>query len=179
MASGRRRPTIIGMYATLRTTEVTGTAGTYRLDHIGTGRSLHLALWERAEDAGPAADLYEVDDDLAGTAAGEPPAAATVLCFDGPLSPARVEAARFGGRHRIRPVLAGVPGLVRTLFLWHPGERKAAVVTLATSVAVLEEIATAVNSTELLPGEDPALLTGPDRVDIHRVVRSLVKETQS
>ncbi|MFI5607944.1 hypothetical protein [Amycolatopsis sp. NPDC051903] len=25
-------------------------------------------------------------------------------------------------------------------------------------------------ATELLPGEDPALLTGPDRIDLHRVV---------
>jgi len=46
-------------------------------------------------------------------------------------------------------------------------------------MAVLEDVGTAVNSTALLPGEDPALLTGPDRVDIHRVVRSLVEETQS
>jgi hypothetical protein len=178
MAAGRRRPTIVGMYATLRTTEDTGTAGTYRLDQLGTGRSLLLALWTRREDAGPAADLYEIDDDLAGTAAAEPPAAASILHFDGPLSPARVEAARFGGRNRIRPVLATAPGVVRSLVLWHPGERKAAVVTLATSMAALEDVGAAVNSTELLPGEDPALLTGPDRVDIHRV-RSLAEETLS
>jgi hypothetical protein len=163
------------MYATLHTGNDTGngrpgTAGGYRLDQIGTGSSVLLALWGRREDAGPAADLYEVEDDWAGTAAGQRPAAASVLYFDGPLSQARVEAARFGGRQRIRPALAAVPGLARTLTLWHAGERKVAVVTLATSMECLEAVGTAANSTELLSGEDPALLTGPDRVDILRVV---------
>jgi hypothetical protein len=30
----------------------------------------------------------------------------------------------------------------------------------------------AIMSTDLLPGEDPALLPGPDRVDLHRVLHA-------
>ena len=32
--------------------------------------------------------------------------------------------------------------------------------------------AAAIMGTELLPGEDPALLPGPDRVDLHRVLHA-------
>jgi hypothetical protein len=44
------------------------------------------------------------------------------------------------------------------------------VVNLCTSFDALAATEKAVSSTTLLPGEDPALLTGPDRVDMHRVV---------
>ena len=43
------------------------------------------------------------------------------------------------------------------------------IVTLATSVETLDAAQRAVMATELTPGEDPALLPGPDRVEIHRV----------
>jgi hypothetical protein len=43
------------------------------------------------------------------------------------------------------------------------------VITLATSVPALDVIGRTVMSTELLPGEDPALLPGPDRIEIHHV----------
>jgi hypothetical protein len=43
------------------------------------------------------------------------------------------------------------------------------VITLATSVETLDAIARAVMATELMPGEDPALLPGPDRIEIHHV----------
>ena len=43
------------------------------------------------------------------------------------------------------------------------------VITLATSVDTLDAAQQAVMATELTPGEDPALLPGPDRVEIHRV----------
>jgi len=36
-------------------------------------------------------------------------------------------------------------------------------------VETLDAIARAVMSTELMPGEDPALLPGPDRIEIHHV----------
>jgi hypothetical protein len=146
-----------------------------------------VTLWHTREDAelasersqaarGPrpfsllADDIYEVDDDVAGLAAGERAEAAFVGYFDGPLSPARIAAARRGGRDRIRPALQQVPALIRTLVLWHPTERKMAVVHLATSADGLQGVAAAINSTALLPGEDPSLLTGPDRVETHRVL---------
>jgi len=52
-----------------------------------------------------------------------------------------------------------------------PGLRAsvAFVITLATSVEALDATARTVMSTELMPGEDPALLSGPDRIEIHHV----------
>lgn len=166
-----------------------GFAGLYLLEQLGTGWPAMVTLWRTREDAVLAAerseaargprpvtlhsdDVYEVEEDWPGLAAGERPEAATVVYFDGPLSPARVVAARRGGRERILPAIRDLPGRVRTLVLWDPDEAKSAVVTLATSMSELEAIGQAVQATDLLPGEDPALLTGPDRVEICRVVAS-------
>lgn len=114
-------------------------------------------------------EIFEVDADEAGAAAGQEPAVAFLGEFDGPLSPARVEAARFAGTERIAPVLRNVAGLVRVLVLWHPTERRMAVLHLATSVQALEAVGEAIMSTKLLPGEDPDLLPGPDRISMLRV----------
>jgi len=111
-------------------------------------------------------EIYEVDVDEPGQAAGGQPAAAFLGEFDGPLSPARVEAARVAGTERIGPVLRTIPGLVRMMVLWHPTERRMAVLHLATSVEALHAVGDAVMSTKLLPGEDPELLPGPDRLSV-------------
>jgi hypothetical protein len=81
-----------------------------------------------------------------------------------------VAAARFAGTERIAPALREVPGLVRSLVMWHPTDRAMRVVHLTTSADALNDVAAAVTSTTLLAGEDPTLLTGPDRVTIQRVV---------
>jgi hypothetical protein len=156
------------------------------------GAGTLLTLWHTREDAelasersraagGPrpfpllSDDVYEVDDDLTGPASAQPAVAASVGYFDGPLSPARLAAARRGGRDRLRPALQRVPALIRTVVLWHPADSKMAVVQLATSAEGLQQVAAAVTATELLPGEDPSLLTGPDRVQAHRVLSYLVR----
>ena len=120
-----------------------------------------------------------MDADEAGTAAGEEPTVAFLGEFDGPLSPARLEAARFAGNERIGPVLRTLPGLVRLLVLWHPTERRMAVLHLATSTAVLEAVGEAVMTSTLLPGEDPELLPGPDRITMPRVAAYRATATQA
>jgi len=161
-----------------------GFAGGYLLEQLGVGRATLLTLWENDVTAGkPSAgnpgDSYHVHDDWSGRAATERPTAASVLYFDGPLSPARIAAGRRANRERLQPALRDQPGLVRVLSLWHPEERKVIVVALATSLATLEAASNTVNSTELLDGEDPALLTGPDRVDVHRVVDHATAHTHT
>jgi hypothetical protein len=162
-----------------------GFAGMALLADDGGGGGL-VSLWSTREDAelatersaairGPRPfaltrdEIYEVDADEPGSAAGDEPAAALLGEFDGPLSPARVDAARFAGTRRLAPVLRTVPGLVRMLVLWHPTERRMAVLHLATSAAALDAVSEAVMSTKLLSGEDPALLPGPDRITALRV----------
>ncbi|HLL67694.1 MAG TPA: hypothetical protein VK453_18555 [Micromonosporaceae bacterium] len=72
--------------------------------------------------------------------------------------------------HRSADELATEPGLVRSLVLWRERDTASCAVTLAVDLSALDAAGAAVNATELLPGEDPALLTGPDRVDIHHTV---------
>ena len=154
-----------------------------RDDQAGT----MLTLWHTREDAelasersravaGPrpvellADDVYQVEDDWSGAAVDRPAGAALVGYFDGPLSPERVAAARRRGREKINPALRQVAGMVRSLVLWHPADRKFAVVHLATDAGVLHEIAATVTSVPVAQDEDPALLTGPDRVDLQQVL---------
>ena len=64
--------------------------------------------------------------------------------------------------------MRGLSGLVATYVLRGP-DLGSVVITLATSLEALDATARAVMSTELMPGEDPALLPGPDRIEIHHV----------
>lgn len=162
-----------------------GFAGIYLLEQVDHGRGTMLTLWDTEEDARRASErtaaqlgprpleletdeVYEVTGDHVGL--DDRPGAAATLWLDGPLSQARVDAARFAGRERIAPALAPLPGPVRALELWQAHTRSMVVVLLATSPDTLQEIHRTVMSTELLPGEDPALLTGHDRMEEHLVV---------
>jgi hypothetical protein len=159
------------MFATLETRtpdELTGRPGlveTYTLVRLGDGRDRTLALWTATTD--PAA--YELEADRAGAAADGTATAAATVWFDGPASPALLAAARFGYRERIGPALDRVPGHVRTLVLRRDRDASSGVINLAVDLPALEACGAAVSTTELLPGEDPALLPGPDRVETHHV----------
>jgi hypothetical protein len=148
-----------------------GVADGYVLDEVGSGRTRLVRLWSEAVDT--AAELYEVEEDVAGPDASAPPGAAALLIFDGPQSQARVEAARRAFRDRIAPLLRAAPGCVRALVLWQPDTCAYAVLNVAVSLDALAAIGEAVNTSPLLPGEDVALLPGPDRVAINRVRGSL------
>jgi hypothetical protein len=162
-----------------------GFAGLYLLTEDG-GQGALLTLWHTEEDAHRASErtaaqlgprpvtldsdaVYEVEDDWVGTAAGDVPVAAMSVHLDGPLSEEHLAAARFGGRERLAPAMAPLPGIVRVLALWQPQSRSIVVFTLATSRAALEESQRVVMATELLPGEDPELLPGADRTATYRV----------
>jgi hypothetical protein len=110
-----------------------------------------------------------VTDRIEGLAAGRRPlfAQLTWMCSDG--NPSRADAAEFGGRERIWPVVQGIDGIVAALALRSTDDR-VVVVGLTTALETHEQVARAVLSTELLPGEDPALLSGADRIDLARVL---------
>ena len=89
--------------------------------------------------------------------------------FEGPRSADWSTNFELSSRKRIWPVIRAVPGITSAL-LCRGADGGALAVTLATSIEALEAALTAILSTELLPDEDPALLTGPDRVDVQRLV---------
>jgi hypothetical protein len=141
-----------------------------------------VTLWKHREEADSAADRrvpgpvtwldsgsYEVVAVQDGVAAGQPPSYAQLTWFDGPRSAEQVAADDRAGRERIWPAVRAVDGSVGAWILRADGLGML-VLGLAISVGTLEEVQRAIMGTELLPGEDPALLTGPDRQDIHRVL---------
>jgi hypothetical protein len=154
------------MYATLEKAGPDGGAAEqYRLSQIGGPANLLLRLW--ADE--PADGGYLVDDDKALAEAGSAPRFASVLTFAAPVSDAVKQAGDRAGRERIGPAMASHPGGVRMLSLWDPRDRRQVVVVLTTSMESLEEGGRRIGELPLLPGEDVALLPGPDHVELFRV----------
>lgn len=158
------------MYATLhRSTEpVPAGATDIVLRQIGGPVTLTVHLTpDRPAD--PSA--FEVQQDRGLTEPDAVPTAAQVITFSGPLSEQVVAAAGRAARERITPAMATHPGSVRQLALWQPELRRQVVITLATSLESLEEGGRKIGALPLLPGEDVALLPGPDHVEMFRVLR--------
>jgi hypothetical protein len=162
-----------------------GFAGAWLLPPIAADAGGLLTLWAEREDAERAAErtaavhgprpielasdtIHRVETDDAGGAADQEPTVAQIVHFDAPRTDEWAAAMTRADRDRIGPAVRGLAGTVRTLVL--AGDDNARlVVTLATSVEAFEEAHRRIRATELLDGEDPALLTGPDRIDLHRV----------
>ena len=121
-----------------------------------------------AELAALPGEIYQVVDAGAGPAAAQAPAYARLMYFDGPRAPEQAAAEDLAGRQRIWPAICNLGGLVGSYVL-RGRDLGSVVITLTTSAETLDATARAVMSTELLPGEDPALLPGPDRIEIHHV----------
>lgn len=114
-------------------------------------------------------DTYRI---VAGTdygAAGRRPLFAQLTWLNGAGDPAVAAAAARGGRDRIGPAVRDVEGLVSSLVL-ESDDHRIVVVSLTTALETFDLVREVILSTELLPGEDPALLPGPDRVEQARVL---------
>lgn len=164
-------------------------AGFCVLAELGGREAAALSFWPTRADADRAAGrsidggpvpldvtVAEVVESYPGTAAGEDPVVAQLTVFDGPRSEAQAEAAGRAGRDRLWPATRDIPGVVGVHVL-RDEDNGAVVLGLATGVEVLEAAQRAVLTTELLPGEDPALLSDPDRVQVHRVLAVRLPET--
>ncbi|WP_051943008.1 hypothetical protein [Streptacidiphilus rugosus] len=116
-----------------------------------------------------ASGSYELLQQVAGSAPGRPAHYATVLVFEGPRDAARAAAEERASTARLTPATSAVPGVVATLRA-RRADNGVLVVLLAESVEALDEASRAALSTPLLPGEDPSLLAGPDRIDLYRLV---------
>ncbi|MGW4489360.1 hypothetical protein ACWEOE_36675 [Amycolatopsis sp. NPDC004368] len=144
-----------------------------------------VAFWPDAATAAEAAthtvpgttwldtDVYEV---VSAESAPGAPRYAQATRFDGPRDAARVRAEDFAGRERVWPAARQVPG-IGAVFVLRAEDGAGLVLGFAESVEAIEAVQKAVQRTELLPGEDPALLTGPDRIDLHRVVHEVLPAT--
>jgi hypothetical protein len=91
--------------------------------------------------------------------------------FDGPRTPDQVAAADFAVRERIAPAVSTVGGLVRVHRL-RRDDGAEVVVSIAESEQALIDAQKAIMASTLLPGEDPALLPGPDRIELYPVIET-------
>ncbi|MGS0683931.1 hypothetical protein ACVBEQ_02040 [Nakamurella sp. GG22] len=102
---------------------------------------------------------------------------AQLTYFDGPRTPELVAAADRAGRERIEPAIMARADLrddlVAVYNLRRPDGGQITVV-IAEHEQTLDETANVIMSTSLLPGEDAALLPGPDRVERYQVVHTAV-----
>ncbi len=156
-----------------------GLYGSITFRQLAGPAAVFLTLWDTEDSAtrfpgprpGPAGlpgHIYEVAEVQQGPAAAQMPAYARLLYFDGPEMPEQAAAAELAGRQRIWPAIRGLSGLAGVCVL-RRYDLGSVVITLATSIETLDAVERAVMSTGLLPGEDPALLPGPDRIEIHHV----------
>lgn len=155
---------------------VDGAAEVFSLHRLAGSDELVLSLWPTRAEAGadPAAEWYELEVDQPGGDRDAAPEIAAVIAFETPMSEPRLAATRRANTERIAPHMADHAGSVRALVLWQPERRSMLVVVLALSVESIEDGQREVLSTGLLPGEDPALLIDPERVDLYRVVSARV-----
>jgi hypothetical protein len=94
-----------------------------------------------------------------------------VVIFDGPRTPEWVAADEFADERRLWPATREIAGLVRFL-RFRGGDNTTIVMILAETADAIDAGITAVMSTSLLPEENPALLTSPDRIGIYRLMHS-------
>lgn len=93
---------------------------------------------------------------------------AHLTIFDGPRSPELVAAFDRAGRDRIDPLIEAHPELrddmVARYVLSQP-DGGSAVLVITNTEACLDQAIALILTSELLPGEDPALLPGPSRAE--------------
>jgi len=93
---------------------------------------------------------------------------AQLTYFDGPRTPQQLAAAEFAARERILPAISRLGHSLRVYLLRrHDGSE--IVMVIADSEQALLDAQKAIMGTALLPGEDPALLPGPDRIELYPV----------
>jgi hypothetical protein len=142
--------------------------GLFALDDVADpGHGTAVALWTDPPATG--GRVYRVTDELYGPASGRQPLFAQVIWLNGDGNPARADAAERGGRDRIWPAVREIDGIVGVLALRSTDDR-IVIVGLATGRETYLQVQRVVMATELLPDEDPALLSGPDRIDQARVL---------
>ena len=165
----------VPVHATLRTTPATthddDSAPVLRRRLVDqAGRPvLEVCLWPDEQSARATGDeVWDVAAHLLGRSVGEPPVVGQLVRFEGPRDAAAVAASRRAGLERIWPAVRDLDGLVDTLVLVRPDGAEL-VLSFATSADHFARAGERIMATALLPGEDPALLVGPDRIEVLHV----------
>jgi hypothetical protein len=107
---------------------------------------------------------------------------AELIYFDGPRTPELIAAIDRAGRERIEPAVMARADLredmVAVYDLRRPDGGQITVV-IAEHEETLDKARDVIRGTSLLPGEDAALLPGPDRVERYEVVHTLDRSSMT
>jgi hypothetical protein len=132
---------------------------------LAPGDGIMLAGWP---EGGPG--RYHVIEHRPGRSAG-PATYMQVVEFSGPHSEEWVAAEQRAAADRLGPATIGIDGIVSVTRM-RAADNAYIVVVLAESMDAFDVALQAIMSTELLPGEDPELLGGPDRISFYRLVHA-------
>ncbi len=154
-----------------------GLHSAYVLRPMDNRRPLLVTAWESAERADQASITAGGTDYATASfhVAGDParsPKYAQIVYFDRPRTRPEAEAVDLANRERIWPAVRDIPGNLGAL-VGANADGTSVVIALTTSRQAIEDSQQAIMSTALLPGEDPALLTGPDRMHIAHVLSAV------
>jgi hypothetical protein len=94
---------------------------------------------------------------------------AQLIYFDGPRTPEQLAASDFAAQERIMPAVSELGHRLRVYQL-RGDDGSEIIVMIADSEQAMLDVQKAVMASELLPGEDPALLPGPDRIELYPVI---------
>ena len=134
------------------------------LEPLDGSAARRLTLWQdpadaTAEQSRSGGLVYEIEQ-VQRCAPPGVPAVASLTEFGGPRDAVQVHADQ-QATERIWAAVSSVPGVLGAVVLRAP-DGAMAVVAFAESTQALATSVRTLLSTPLLPGEDPALLTGPD-----------------
>lgn len=105
---------------------------------------------------------------------------AQLVIFDGPQSAELVAAAELADSRRIRPLIEANPQIRDDILaqydLRQPNGGRA-LLTITGSESTLDALVELIMTSELVPGEDPALLPGPSRAERYSVVEATVAQS--
>ena len=132
---------------------------------LAPGAGIMLVGWS---EGGPG--RYHVIETRAGRSTG-PATYMNVVEFFGPRTEEWVAAEQRASADRLGPATEGIDGIVSVIRM-RAADNAYQVVILAESMEAFDRASQAIMSTELLPGEDPALLGGPDRISFYRLVHA-------
>ena len=93
---------------------------------------------------------------------------AQLTYFNGSRTPEQVAAADFAVQERIMPAVSQL-GHPVTAYVLRRDDGSEVTIVIGDSEQALLDVQKAIMSTQLLPGEDQALLPGPDRIELFPV----------
>ena len=146
-------------------------AGAIVVDHRDGDEGTVVALWPVEAQPPAGTRAYELVDRFDGVAGGRTPLFAMLTWVNSSGDPAVAQAAERGGRERIHPAVRDVEGLVSVL-VFRSADDRIVVVAMATGMETHTEVQDRIMRAPLLPGEDRALLPGPDRIEFGRILRA-------